>query len=72
IANNKADVSVTKISEAIPVGEGAVSTTGEQVAPGAGTEGATPAKKSNAWIWIVAIVLIAVIVGAGISLKKKK
>ena len=76
IANNKADISVTKIEEIVPVGEGAVSTSGEQVSSTGVGEQPTPTsegkKSGNAWMWIIAIVLIAIIVGAGVAMKKKK
>ena len=73
IANNKADVSVTKISETIPVGEGDVATTGEQVAQQqTETPAVVPEKGSKAWVWVIVIVLIVIIAGAGVAMKKKK
>lgn len=77
ITNNKADVSVTKISEAIPAGKGAVSTSGEQVGAGGGTTTPPPSTTTSgtgnkAWVWIIVIVLIVIIVGAGVAIKKRK
>ncbi len=74
IANNKADLSVTKISEAVPAGEGAVATSGEQVITPTGEGEATPTtpEKGNKWTWVIVIVLILIIIGAGVAIKNKR
>lgn len=74
IADNKADVSVKKISEPVPEGEGAVSTTGEIEAEDGtptGDDGAGE-KDSTTWIWVIIIILVLVAVGAGVAVKKRK
>ena len=73
IASNKANVLIQKISETIPTGAGAVSTTGEQITTG-GTPTPPPAKTPTnlTWVWVVIAIIIVVAIIAGISIKKKK
>ncbi|MCX6749742.1 MAG: hypothetical protein NTW17_03310, partial [Candidatus Pacearchaeota archaeon] len=67
IINNKANVTVQKIHEAVPEGESGVATTGE-------LEGeTTPAEEgaSLLWLWILIGVVVVVAIGWGIGKKKK-
>jgi len=62
IVNNKADVTIQKIHELIPEGEGAVDTTGE-----INGEGEEETKKGLGWWWVVIIagvIIIAYLVSA--------
>ena len=71
IVNNKADVLVKELSEAVPEGAGAVSTTGEIEGTDGGATTADTGGMSKSLIWIIAIVVV-VLVGVGFILKKKK
>ena len=66
IANNKADITIKKISEAVPAGEGSTTTTGD-------IEGGdeTPGAGSNTWVYVIVIIVILVIVGIVFAKKKK-
>ena len=76
IANNKADISITKIAEVIPAGGGSVATSGEDITgqPPAGEQVTPPLESggNKAWIWVIVIVLVLVAVGAGVAIKKKR
>ena len=70
IVDGKADVTVKKINELIPVGGGAVSTTGEDVT---GVDVTTEAEGMPVWGWIIVIlVVLAAAVGGGVAIKKRK
>lgn len=75
ISNNKADITVQSIYEAVPEGEGAVSTTGEEVTGGdttTGTEQGTQQETNLVWLWIIiGVLVLAAIVGI-VAAKKKK
>lgn len=76
IVDGKADVTVMKINEEIPEGEGSVDTsgdvTGDTTTPDAGEE--TPdEEKGLTWLWIIiGILVLAAIVGGGVAVKKKQ
>jgi len=74
IANNKADVTIKKINEAIPAGAGNVSTTGEVGGEETGTEegGATTAGGFNWNLWIIVIVVLVILIALGVVVKKRK
>ena len=69
IVNGKADLTIQSISEEIPEGEGAVSTTGEEVTP-TGDGETTEDETSLTWLWIL-IVVVLVVVGFTIYKKRK-
>jgi len=73
ITNNKADLTIQKISEEVAKAGDVVTTSGEVTTPG--SEGATPetGKKgvsSKVWI-IIGIIALVVIIGAGVAVKRK-
>ncbi len=71
IANNKADITVQKIHEEIPEGEGAVETSGEIVGE-EGEEEEEPEETNLTWLWIViGVLVLAGIIGGGIAVKKR-
>ena len=72
IASNKANILIQKISEAIPTGAGAVSTTGEQVTTTGGTQPPATTPSNLTWLWVVIAIIIIVAIVAGIAVKKKK
>ena len=69
IVNGKADLTIQSISEEIPEGEGAVSTTGEEVTP-TDDEDTTEDETSLTWLWVL-IVVVLVVVGFTIYKKRK-
>jgi len=71
ITNGKADLTISYINEKMPAGTtttGGETTTGEETpTPSAETTG------MPVWIWIViAVVLLAIVIGGGIAMKRKK
>jgi len=73
IVNNKAGITVQKIHEEIPEGEGPVATTGE-VTDGEEEEEEEEAEETNlTWLWIlIGILVLAAIAGGAIAVKKRK
>jgi len=76
IADNKADLTIKKINEAVPEGEGAVGGTGDvgtggtdEPTPGTGGE---PKGKSLIWLWILIVVVIVVAIVVVVYQKNKK
>lgn len=71
ITSGKADITVQKISEEIPEGEEAVTTTGEIV-----EEEEVPAveeEKDLMWLWVlIGILILAAVIGGGVAVKKKQ
>ena len=73
ITNNKADVTIQKLHEEIPEGEGAVTTNGEIEGEEAEEEEVTAGGMST-WIWIlvaVVVLVIAVVIWQKTKAKKK-
>ena len=75
IANSKADVTVKKLSEAVPEGTGDILTSGkiETTTSGTGTDAGTGKTTgiSKTWIYIVVVIVILVIAGIAIAKRKK-
>jgi len=74
IVNNKADISIQKIHQAIPEGESSITTTGE-TSEGAGEETTTITEESGGsllWLWIAIALVIIIAIGWGIGKSKKK
>lgn len=72
ITSGKADITVQKISEAIPEGEEAVTTTGEIVEEKEEIS-EVEEEKDLTWLWVlIGILVLAVVIGGGVAVKKKK
>lgn len=71
VTDSKADVTVKKLSETVPEGAGAVSTTGkiETTTPSGGET--TTGGMSKTWIYVIIIVIILIAVGVAVAKKKK-
>ena len=72
ITNNKADLTIQKISEAVAKEGDVVTTSGEVTTPGAETPKAEEKKGMSSKVWIIiGIIALVVIIGAGVAVKKK-
>jgi hypothetical protein len=73
INSTKANLEIKKIHEAIPAGAGKVSTTGGTVVT-PGEEGGTPSTATGNTAMIIGIIILvlAIAIGGGIAMKKKK
>ena len=72
IINNKADLTIQKIHEEIPEGEGSISTAGEVI--GEEEEEEEEAEETNlTWLWIIiGVLVLAGIIGGAVAVKKRK
>ncbi|MBU2503910.1 MAG: hypothetical protein KJ879_02555 [Nanoarchaeota archaeon] len=74
IVNGKADLTIQKISEAVPEGAGSVATTGEDLTPeqtGAGTDSSDDEGRSLTWLWIVIGLVVIAAIGLGVRSRKQ-
>ncbi|MCK9595614.1 hypothetical protein M0R19_00285 [Candidatus Pacearchaeota archaeon] len=73
ITNGKADMTINYIHEEIPAGSGTTTTTGEELPSGEEGEAQSTEEGMPIWVWIVvALVVLAIVIGGGIAMKRKK
>ncbi len=77
IVNNKADITMQKIHEEIPAGEGSITTTGEvtdgEIEGEEEGEDEEEEGRNLTWLWIImGAVVLAAIIGGGVAAKKRK